>query len=340
MSAHDLLSKVKFRNTLKKDLTKQYDVVIIMCIHQQEGADMVRYYVKNLTKYAKSFACVIHYNSDAPLNENELPENFWICRRRISTNRYSRTLFQGYLECIKLALNHLNFVNILVLTSGTVLFRRLPESLREPLVAQLSHEPIFDPSCKILHQEPIPKILYGNITAYFRMRNHNPWLFPDTDRDFVLQERIIRRKFEWLKGAQVSGNVFPKEVGKWLVEDFNDSYYGIQYQIEELYFSTYAYNWAIINKKECLPSFTIIDWGKDYEVNTISLLKRAESMQGYGVCKVPYDLNNEVRVFVNKDDADHDDDHDDDKIILSTSTPTSIASSTTATSTTTSIDTL
>src|SRR5579862_6499825 len=157
MSVHDLLSKVKFRNTLKKDLTKQYDVVIIMSI-DQGGADMVRYYVKNLTKYASNFACVIHYNSDVPLNENDLPENFWICRRRITTNNYSRTLFQAYLECIKLALNYLNFVNIMVITSGTVLFRNLPEALREPMVAQLSHEPSFDPSCKILHQDPIPKL--------------------------------------------------------------------------------------------------------------------------------------------------------------------------------------
>ena len=290
-----LNQNVLFRNIIEDK--NQYELCVCVCIHQ--GKNMVNWFVKNLQKYIKNFICVIHYNSDEPINENELPENFWITRKRINTCRMTRRLFMGWLEAMSFGNKNFNFINYLILSSGSGLITNIPE-IKTPCVYQKTYELLLNPTKKLLHSEQISVKYLENIYPFMQSQTQNVWgAFKHVDNDTVFTNSVKKRNFKYIKTNQVSGNLFPKEVGEWLIEDYYDIFDGNDYQMEEVYFSTYAYNWALLNNKEPRYSCILIDWDNYFRQITPEYIHNVKKYGCYGICKIDDNPESYIRKFIN-----------------------------------------
>jgi len=284
----------KYRETLP---TGVYDLVIVSLIHQ--SPEMVFYMVKNLKKYVKGkFLWVAHYNNKISIDENSLPEWAWLVRDTVYTEYSTRLLTFGITKAIDFAITNLtSFKNLMTLSSGSSFFRefQVPEI---PIVCIESHEKQFNPNICLYHTDPISITHAKACSKYLNSLGHNSWQYVGCDADIEFYDLINKRNFKWFKGCQWSGQVFPYEVAKMLSEDVGtlyDSKANVKYAAEEIYFSTYAYNYAIQNNIEIKLTEVIIDWNNSYcieKTEKIDYLRNKYIKTGHAVCKLSDDVNN------------------------------------------------
>jgi hypothetical protein len=111
-----------------------------------------------------------------------------------------------------------------------------------------------------------------------------------------------------MRGNQFSGQIWPYEVAVMLEKDMKTLYNSpvtTYYVTEEIYFSTYAYNYAMMNNMQVGSSVVMIDWAKGYTVTqpgrVVSLREDPRFIGAcgpYAVCKLSDNLSDPVRVFI------------------------------------------
>jgi hypothetical protein len=286
--------------------TGHYDLIIVSLVHQ--GPEMVYYMANNLSKYVKGkFLWVVHYNGQQYIDENTLPSWAWIVRDSIKTERATRLLMMGINQALKFAIANVTSINIMTLSSGSALFRDLIVP-KEKIVKIISHEVNFDsPGKKYYHVEEIDIKYIGKCKEYLESLEWFGWQYKyGGDKDLEFHNMVQKRNFKYLRGGQWSGQVWPYEVGKILVEDISELenselHKSNAYACEEIYMSTYAHNYAKENGIEIGFSEVIINWNSGYEVRSVEYINslRTTYKYGSGVCKVSEDLSDPVRRYIN-----------------------------------------
>lgn len=299
--------------------TGNYDMVICTLIHQ--GPQMVNYMVKNLSRYIRGkFLFIIHYNSEEPLDEEALPEWCWIVRDPIVTKHTNITLALGLNRCIKFALQNINFINCMLISSGSVFIKEYLCPI-EPKVCGTCHYYEFPHQRDAqLHRYPIPTIALGNIEGYYKnilvtpnrraawdwsdMVN-NGWIYPAFDKHSELHTILRKRNIKYIKGSQFPGLVFPYDVAHAVNEDLelihtDEQISKYNYSLDEIIFPTYSYDYSI--RKGMVNEYTpvAIDWDNGYHVISIEQLYKVQrdNKHAYALSKVPYDMNHPMRIFL------------------------------------------
>jgi hypothetical protein len=171
-----------------------------------------------------------------------------------------------------------------------------------------------------LHRYPIPTIALGNIEGYYKnilvtpnrraawdwsdMVN-NGWIYPAFDKHSELHTILRKRNIKYIKGCQLSGQVFPYEVARAVNEDLelihtDEQISKYNYSLEEIIFSTYSYDYSI--RKGMVNEYTpvAIDWDNGYNVISFEKVYKVQrdNKHAYALCKVPYDMNHPMRLFL------------------------------------------
>ena len=281
-----------------------YDLIIISLVHQ--GPEMVYYMVENIKKYVKgSFLWVVHYNNEQKIDENTLPPWAWIVRDTIKTERHTRLLLMALNQTLKFALNNTRSINIMTLSSGSAFFREFIVPTKKKVSLILHENIIALPGKNYGHSEEIDICHLGNCTQYLESIGAGGWHYKfGADSDFEFNDMVTKRGFKYLRGTQWSGQIWPYEVGCMLKDDLSEletSNLRLGYACEELYMSTYAHNYAKDNDISIDLVQVIIDWGNKYEIediNYINNLRDTCTMEGSAVCKLPDNINSDVRKYL------------------------------------------
>jgi hypothetical protein len=288
-----------YRNTLPSG---HYDMIIVSLVHQ--GPEMVYYMAMNIKKYVKGNCIwVVHYNHPNKVDETLLPEWAWLVRDTIHTQVYTRLISMAVNQALKFALSHVTCTNIMTLSSGSAFFRNfvLPTHKK---IALNSHEYQLTPDKKIFHTEEIDISHIGKCAKYLETVGSGGWQYTGCDVDIEFHKLIQNRNFKYFRGCQWSGQIWPYEVGKELVEDLStlEDKIGVHYACEEIYLSTYAYNYAKTNNINIDYVEVIIDWGNEYKISTINYIQilRKYYRDGTAVCRLSDSSNDEIRQYLIK----------------------------------------
>jgi hypothetical protein len=269
---------------------------------------MVKYMAKNLAKYVKgNFLWVVHYNNEQHIDETKLPPWVWLVRDSIKTCRQTRLLLMAINQALKFALVNVSCINLMTLSSGSALFRDFIVP-KQQKCALISHEVNIDPNKCYAHIEQIDVKHIGKCTEYLESVGSFGWQYKfGGDSDLEFHKLVRSRGFRYLRGCQWSGQIWPYEVGRMLVEDLSELddsplHDNKKYACEELYISTYAYNYGIDNELGLDLVEVIIDWSSGYEVKEVNYINHLKSYKsGSGVCKLSDNLIDAVRVLLNSD---------------------------------------
>lgn len=281
-----------------------YDMIIISLIHQ--GPEMIYYMTENIKKYVKGkFLWIAHYNNSKQIDENTLPEWAWLVRDTIKTERSTRLLTMAINQALKFILVNATSTNIMTLSSGSAFFREftLPT---EQKVSLISHELKINPNKNYAHIQEIDISHIGNCTNYLESVGSFGWQYKfGGDKDLEFHRLIKNRGFKYMRGCQWSGQVWPYEVGKILLDDLTEleklnDYKEVQYACEEIYFSTYAYNYARDNNISINYVEVIIDWDAGYEVRDFNYVQMLRDTYegGSAVCKLSDNILDTVRQYL------------------------------------------
>ena len=278
-----------------------YDLVIVSLVHQ--GPEMVHYMANNLAKYVKgNFLWVVHYNNERHIDENTMPPWAWLVRDSIKTGRQTRLLLMAINQALKFALVNVSCINLMTLSSGSALFRDFTVP-KQQKVALISHEVNIDPNKCYAHIEQIDVKHMGKCTEYLESVGSFGWQYKfGGDSDLEFHKLVRSRGVRYLRGCQWSGQIWPYEVARMLIEDLSEldesnMHNELKYACEELYVSTYAYNYAIDNELKLELLEVIIDWTSGYEVKDVKYIRSLMNYKyGSGVCKLSDDLKDVVRL--------------------------------------------
>jgi hypothetical protein len=282
-----------------------YDLILISLVHQ--GPEILYYMAENINKYVKgNFIWIVHYNNEQQIDENTLPPWAWLVRDTIKTKHSTRLLLMGINQALKFSLANTTSLNIMLLSSGSAFFRDfIVPSYKK--VALISHEVKLDTAGKnYAHIEEIEVRHMGNCTQYLESVGSFGWQYKHGgDSDLEFHTLVKNRKFNYLRGCQWPGQIWPYEVGQMLVTDItvldNSHLHEIlRYAPEELYLSTYAYNYAKNNNIRIDFVEVITDWNNGYEINNIHYIDRLRISYegGSAVSKVPDNIHNPVRQYL------------------------------------------
>jgi hypothetical protein len=290
-----------YRNTLPFGY---YDLIIISLVHQ--GADMVHYMSKNIEKYVKgNFIWVVHYNNEDYIDENTLPSWAWLVRDTIKTSLSSRLLMMAINQTLKFALVNVTSRNIMTLSSSSGFFREFLVP-KEETTALISHELNIDPDRNYKHIQEIDIKYMGACTKYLESVGSFGWQYAyGGDLDLEFHSLVRRRGFKYLLGAQWSGQIWPYEVGKMILEDVSElddseNHIDLKYQCEEIYLSTYAHNYAKNNKMPIKFTEVIIDWNNGYHIKNIDYIEKLRNNYklGSAVCRLPTLVSDKIRAYL------------------------------------------
>lgn len=282
-----------------------YQLLIISLIHQNKS--MLDYMIHNIERYLEGkYVFFVHYNGVEDVDENTLPTWVWLNRSPIQTQRFTRRLSQAIIETMAYALQHINTINVMLISSGSAFFRKwqIPSY---PQVCIESHEKIFNSSIQLIHTSPISIEHRGRVTEYLRERNSGGWQYGfeghGCDQDTFFHECLLKRNIKYFRGCQWSGQLWPQQVGKWVVEDLLSlkdkpmQYYAC----EEIYFSTYAYHFYITQNIPIYYCEVITNWEFQYEIQNIQYIMDLHQKYpniGHALCKLPDDTNHPLRKFI------------------------------------------
>lgn len=292
----------------KEGPSGKYDLLIVSLVHQD--SNMVRYIVKNLEKYVRgNFIWIAHYNGSDPVDEESLPPWAWLVRDTHVTSPWRRSISFGVIKALTLALeNGVQFTNVLTLSSGSAFYREF----QVPTVSTVcldTYERLIDPSANLAHIHAIDMAHVGKCAEYIKSIGSIGWQYEyggDSDTEF--HKLVLSRGFKYMRGNQFSGQIWPYELAVMLEEDIKTLYNSpvtTYYVTEEIYFSTYAYNYAMMNNMLVGSSVVIINWAKGYAVNTVDRIvslredPRFNGVCGaYAACKLSDNILDPVRVFI------------------------------------------
>lgn len=293
--------KHTYRNTLPQGY---YDLVIVSLVHQPP--EMLLYMANNMEKYVKgSFLWIVHYNNPEHIDENTLPPWVWLVRDTIVTIRFTSLLGYAVCKALEFLVNTVTCTNVMTLSSGSAFFREY-QVPKVPKVQIISHESHFEPNKPFEHTEPIPIEYLGNCVQYLNKKGSGGWQYATgCDRDKRFHEYLKKRNFTHIRGGQWSGQVWPFDVAKMLVEDITsmandislkESQY-ITYAFEEILLSTYAHNYAVHNQIAIERGEVIIHWAQYYDIKDSKYIDylRTNVTEGHAVCKLSDCLYDTVR---------------------------------------------
>jgi hypothetical protein len=279
-----------------------YDLVILSLVHQ--GKDIFEYMIKNIEKRVKggSFLWVVHYNGPDSIDETSLPPWVWLVRNTIETERNTICLFLGLLQILKFALTTVSFTNAMTFSSGSVFFRDF-EIPKKPTIALKNIEPLLNQTKDYLHEIPIPLEEAGRCEEYLKAKGRKDgWQYGyGGDKDTILHSVCKNRGFQYFFGCQWTGQVWPMEVAKAIAQDCSVLEYvdcsHLKYAAEEIYLSTYAYNYAIENNIPIDYVTVIIHWEYMYLIQSVEYIEALKHAipYGAGVCKVPDVVKHPIR---------------------------------------------
>lgn len=277
-------------------------IVIVALVHQ--GKDMLDYIIKNIDKFVVGHKLlVIHINIKEPIDENTLPEWVWIVRTLIETDKESRKQANAVVECLKFSVEHFKFINILHYSAGSVFIKKFTPPSDE-IVRQLNNESYINPDKKALHEEPVHISKKGGIAKYLTTHNHFPWQYKGCDKDLEFHSLIENRNFSFFKGCAWPGQMYPYNAAKMMVEDLPKLYNkpNGDYICPEVYFSTYAFNYALQNNIKLDIAILLTNWDKYYNIEHIEYIEHILQYNFkdiYMVSKVPDNIHHPVRTFIN-----------------------------------------
>jgi hypothetical protein len=276
------------------------DLVIVSLVHQ--SPEMVEWMARNLQRYVTgSFVWVVHYNGQRPLDRSQLPDWVWVVPDPEWTQTYTTRIAVVLAKCIRYAASRTTFTNLLTMSSGSAFFRPYTVPTTER-VQFTTYERLFDANCPRLHLEPIPTTHLGACVPYINARGHTgSWQLGGFDQHTAMHDKLRARGFQWICGAQWSGQLLPQTPALQFAWDMVE---GPDYVAEEVLLSTYSYNYA---REQSLPiwnSEAIIKWDADYIVSRIEMIQEyrrvAKTFPGLGhmVCKIPDDPTHYIRTFL------------------------------------------
>lgn len=296
---------IKYRDYLPTN--RRTDLIIVSLIHQNKS--MLDYMIKNIQRYLSGeYMFFVHYNGRDFVDENNLPDWVWLNRNPLSTQRFTRTLSLAIADTIKFAVDNVDFINIMLMSSGSAFFRRWDIPKYE-YIALESHEKVHNHKCgELLHISPIQIEHCGAVSEYLKNNKGSPWQYGfegrGCDVDTYFHELIKMRGFKYFKGCQWSGQIFPKSVCIQIAEDIPKLKNApmMFYACEEIYFSTYAYNYANENNIFVNLCEVNINWEFNYEIMDIQYIIHLHYNYpkiGSAICKLPDDTNHSTRLFIN-----------------------------------------
>jgi len=282
-----------------------YDMLIVSLVHQ--SVDMILYMANNMKRFVKgSFLLIVHANGQS-INENDLPPWCWLARQTIVTTHPTTSLLHAMTACMATALDHIQFINCMYISSGSVFFREFTVPT-EASVHLASHEDIFFPEKNFTYSKPIPIEYLGRCAEYLLEQggvNYNGWQYKNyfptgMDLDTEIQDIVKKRKISYIKGGHVPGQVFPYEVCRQLVEDINEYFLMTpvrSYCLEEILPSTYAYSYALEHGLQVKRNVVYYNWLHQYIMTDIGFIENLPTKcpDAYAVVKVPYELNHPIR---------------------------------------------
>ncbi len=282
-----------------------YQLIIISLIHQNKF--MLDYMISNIERYLEGkYLFCVHYNGSEDVDENTLPSWVWLNRSPIHTQRFTRRLSDAIIDTMGWVLQYVNTINIMLISSGSVFFRRwqIPSY---PQICIESHEKIFNPSKNLIHTSAIPIENKGRVVEYLRERGSGGWQYGfeghGCDLDIHFHECLHKRGIQFFRGCQWSGQLWPQDVGKMIVEDLTllKNKPMQNYACEEIYFSTYAYHHYLLSKIPIQFCEVITNWEFKYDIHDIQYiidLHQKHPLIGHAICKLPDDVNHPVRKFI------------------------------------------
>ena len=264
--------------------------------------------IQNLQTYVKgSFLWVAHYNNEDPIDETSLPPWAWLVRdTNVTLAAPGRLRLFGISKALSFALqSDATFKHVLTLSSGSAFFKefQVPTS---PRICLDTYETVFHPNAKLPHAEAIPVEHSGQCAKYLHSIGAGPWQYANGDLDTDLQQFVQKRGFAWFRGSQWSGQMWPCEVARMLVEDIQTIYNSpntphLKYASEEIYLSTYAYNYGITHSIPIERSEVIINWNTNYLLSDpryIDDLRTDPRFRGHAVCKLSDDIQDPLRRYI------------------------------------------
>ena len=202
----------------------------------------------------------------------------------------------------------MRFTNVLTLSSGSAFYREF-QVPTVPMVRLDIYERLLDATCELRHVEAIDIAHVGKCAEYLKSIGSIGWQYEyggDSDTEF--HKLVLARGFKYMRGNQFSGQIWPYELAVILEKDIKTLYNSpvtTYYVTEEIYFSTYAYNYAMMNNMLVGSSVVMIDWAKGYAVNTVDRIislredPRFNGLFGpYAACKLSDNILDSVRVFI------------------------------------------
>lgn len=297
---------IKYRDYLPQNKNKKIDLIIISLIHQSK--DMLLYMIKNIQRYLiGNYMFFIHYNGTDFIDENNLPDWVWLNRNPIRTQRFTQTLSFAITDTIKFAVENIDFTNVMLMSSGSVFFRKW-EIPKNEYIGILSNQKLFNFKNNVFHEEPVLIKYCGKVSEYLKEKGIGVWQYGfeghGCDIDLGFHNLIKKRGFKYFKGCQWSGQIFPKNVCIQIAEDIpklkNENI--MFYACEEIYFSTYAYNYAIENNISINFTECNTNWEYYYEIKDINYIINTHYKHpniGHALCKLPDDTNHPTRIFIN-----------------------------------------
>jgi hypothetical protein len=290
-------------NTYRKKLPSgKYDMLIVALVHQ--NAEMLKYMIGNIERFIKgNYIFVVHYNGEEHIDENELPEWVWLVRNTIQTIHGTVTLMHGLGKAFEFAIDNITFINCMALTAGCVFIREYIVPTKA-VVCLDSHQRFFNENVNLLHESPIHIENLGRGSLYLAERGHFTWQYGcrgGLDGDVETQAIMLSRGFNFTKGCQLPGQVFPYGVVKMLAEDLkflSTRPFPTNYCLDELIISTYSY-WVSQASNIQIDKLTVCtNWEKMYEVNDLAYVNMILSNipDAYAISKVPDNLHHPIRV--------------------------------------------
>jgi hypothetical protein len=289
-----------YRETVPSTL--RGDLLIVSLIHQ--GRDMLDYMIQNVDKFVDgSKLFIVHLNINEQVNENELPDWVWIARNTVNTDRYNRSILNAVNECLLFAFEHFTFKNMLSFSSGSVFIRTFTVPIHE-VVHVMNTEYLINPETKSLHNEPIHISKKGEVAAFLKRHGHFPWQYEGCDKDTKWHTLIENRGFQFFKGCSWSGQLIPYNACKMMSDDLitlrNEPEY--DYCCEEIFISTYGFNYALQNNIQPQKSILLTNWDHYYNIEHIEYVNAILNSHLNNIvmiCKVPDNINHPVRTIIN-----------------------------------------
>lgn len=296
---------ITYRKYHRNDVKRHYEYVFCTLIHQ--CVDMIRWCIDNIQKYNPdlNYAIVIHFNSNCDIDENDLPHNVFLSMKTINTERNNSRLIHGMVQNFKTVKERVTCDYICTLSSGSGFFRKFNHNKPNLTITSFSSD--LDNTRNYEWNNSFPIEQLGNITSKLSSLNvDNLWHFPSIDKDKHFKTHLLKRNFKYIKNGQMSGNIINTEIASMLIDDLDCLLEKIiiEYPLEEIYISTYAYNWCIMNNFKMDRSFVMINWVRqpkpnfkqlEYNITNSDFISKYDKYPCSAICKLPEDLNHTVR---------------------------------------------